>query len=62
MIQGGCHCGAVRYESDGKVMRFVNCHCPDCRKLSGASYASVLVVESVGFRIVAGPDQVQVYR
>ena len=48
MLKGGCYCGAVRYESTGKVLRWINCHCPDCRKLSGASFASVLVVEASG--------------
>ncbi|HOW97065.1 MAG TPA: GFA family protein [Kiritimatiellia bacterium] len=61
MIKGGCHCGAVRYESDGRVLRFVNCHCPDCRKSSGSAFSSVLAVEAGGFRVVAGEDRVVPY-
>ncbi|MBM4156969.1 MAG: GFA family protein [Lentisphaerae bacterium] len=56
MTRGSCHCGAVRYESRGKALRFVNCHCPDCRKFSGSAFATVLAVESEGFEVVAGAD------
>lgn len=60
-IRGGCHCGAVRYESSGRILRFVNCHCPDCRKASGSTYGSVLVVESAGFRLVSGDGSLVPY-
>lgn len=61
MIAGGCHCGAVRYESGGRLLRFVNCHCPDCRKISGAAFSSVLAVESAGFKVTAGEDRLTAY-
>ena len=61
MITGGCYCGAVRYESTGKVLRWINCHCPDCRKLSGASFASVLVVEASGFSLLSGADRLEIF-
>ena len=28
MISGGCYCGAVRYESRGKLLRFVKAKAP----------------------------------
>jgi hypothetical protein len=61
MIQGGCYCGAVRYESSGKVLRFIHCHCPDCRKLSGATFASIIAVEAGGFRVISGQDHLQTF-
>ena len=36
MLQGGCHCGAVRYEMTADVPRTALCHCADCRRHSGA--------------------------
>jgi hypothetical protein len=36
MLEGGCHCGAVRYRLDGKPVRVGLCHCVDCRRHSGA--------------------------
>ena len=37
---GGCHCGAVRFETTGPE-RFVSyCHCESCRKTTGAVYST----------------------
>lgn len=35
-LQGGCMCGAVRYEASGAVTHPTLCHCMDCRRASGA--------------------------
>ncbi|WP_040788329.1 GFA family protein [Massilia niastensis] len=35
-LQGGCYCGAVRYEAQGRPFNSTLCHCSDCRKLAGA--------------------------
>jgi hypothetical protein len=34
--EGGCLCGAVRYRATTPPIRGVICHCPVCRKHSGA--------------------------
>lgn len=44
MLEGGCHCGAVRYRTDGKVEHHALCHCIDCRKASGAPAVSWCLV------------------
>jgi hypothetical protein len=36
ILQGGCYCGAVRYEALGPPMHCTLCHCEDCRRVSGA--------------------------
>ena len=61
MLTGTCHCGAIRFELPGRILRFSRCHCDDCRKLSGADYNSALVAESAGFRITRGEDQLTAY-
>ena len=35
-LLGGCFCGALRYEAEGRPFNSTLCHCTDCRKASGA--------------------------
>ena len=42
---GGCLCGAVRYKVIGEPVRVANCHCNDCRKVTGASFATNVFVK-----------------
>lgn len=37
MLEGGCHCGAVRYEVTGEPNHVSVCHCTDCRRCAGAT-------------------------
>ena len=34
-IDGGCYCGAVRYQAKGDAMFKGQCHCRECQYLSG---------------------------
>jgi hypothetical protein len=43
-MNGGCLCGAVRYEISGEAERFYHCHCRRCRKATGTGHASNLLV------------------
>jgi hypothetical protein len=40
MLQGGCHCGAVRYQCTAEPMMTGHCQCRCCQQLSGAGHAS----------------------
>ena len=55
MIRGSCLCGAVRFEAE-KVRSLTHCHCANCRKLTGAAFASYAHVDADKFRFVAGED------
>jgi hypothetical protein len=37
---GGCLCGAVRYEVRGPLRGILVCHCSECRRWSGQSWAA----------------------
>ena len=56
MIRGSCLCGAVRFEID-KVRALTHCHCANCRKLTGAAFATYAHVDADAFRFVAGEDK-----
>jgi len=36
MLEGGCHCRAVRYRVTGETVYVAICHCSDCRGHAGA--------------------------
>ena len=55
--QGGCLCGAVRYEVRGPLRDVVNCYCTMCQKLHGgvgphskAARADIVILEGRGLR------------
>ncbi len=45
-FKGGCLCGAIRYEVKSDPVRVANCHCDDCRKATGASFATNVFVKA----------------
>lgn len=53
-LQGGCLCGAVRYEADVEPGRTTHCHCVHCRRSSGAPLVTWTQVPTDRFRWVAG--------
>ena len=38
--EGGCCCGAIRYEVRGAPRQVTHCHCLDCRRTSGALFVT----------------------
>jgi hypothetical protein len=51
-------CGKVRYEIRGAPRVTYYCHCGKCRKQSGSSFATNVIVLKEDFFIVAGEDAV----
>lgn len=39
-MQGGCHCGAIRYQISGRPFDADFCHCRDCQKITGTPVAA----------------------
>lgn len=59
MLQGGCHCGAVRYEMSDEVTHHSLCHCRDCRVCAGAPVVSWAAVRREALKV---KGEVQTYR
>ena len=53
-LQGGCQCGAVRYEVKGTPQHVALCHCSDCRKSSGAPMVAWAAFAETEFTLVQG--------
>jgi hypothetical protein len=53
-FHGGCHCGAVRYTCSEAPQATLHCHCIDCQKTTGSSFATELLVAAVAVE-VTGP-------
>lgn len=62
MIEGGCFCGAVRYQIDGALESAMACHCSRCRKaFSSASSAYAEIPDSSQFHWTSGEKELCTY-
>lgn len=57
-LEGGCHCGAVRYRVEGEAQHSAFCHCSDCRKSSGAPATVWSAFPADRFTVIAGEAKV----
>ena len=57
-VDGGCHCGLIRYEAEVDPAAVAICHCTDCQTLSGTAYRTV--APATGFKLLAGRPKVYV--
>src|SRR5690606_752974 len=53
-IDGGCHCGQVRFEAEVDADKVVICHCTDCQTLSGSAFRTVVQSRPGTFRLLSG--------
>jgi hypothetical protein len=52
-IEGGCHCGAVRY-AIAAVRASMVCHCRTCRRVAGAPVVAWVSVAADDYRVIKG--------
>jgi hypothetical protein len=52
--EGGCLCGAVRFRTTGAPIRTGQCHCDDCRKVSGGGPAYLVGFAGAAFEKLQG--------
>jgi hypothetical protein len=62
ILQGSCLCGKVRYEVRGPPQLMYYCHCRMCRKATGTSFATNMLLRAEDFAIIAGQEAVKPYR
>jgi hypothetical protein len=54
MAEGGCRCGAVRYEVSGEAAHHALCHCRDCQMSAGAPMVAWVAFKTDQFRVTRG--------
>jgi len=54
MIEGGCHCGSIRYQVEGEAYTHALCHCTDCRRHAGAPVVSWTMYPATAVKILKG--------
>lgn len=53
-VEGGCHCGKIKFEADVDPDTASICHCTDCQTLSGSAYRANVRTLKGGFRLLSG--------
>lgn len=60
-LEGGCHCGAVRYGLHKPALSVQHCHCERCRKVYGSMFSTGAVVQRDAITIT-GEGNLTTYR
>lgn len=60
-VQGGCLCGAVRFELELPSKWCAHCHCSMCRRAHGAGYVTWAGFASDHFRLMRGDQPLKWY-
>lgn len=53
-MEGGCHCGAIRFHVEGEPSWIGTCYCVDCRKSSGTPAMTFAEFEKNSYIILKG--------
>jgi len=54
ILEGGCLCGAVRYQVRGKPTNTMICHCRTCRRATGSPVVAWLTFAKADFEVTTG--------
>ena len=56
--EGGCQCGALRYQITAAPLVLYACHCSECQTQSGSAFGMSLAVPSDAFSMRSGTPKV----
>ncbi len=60
--RGSCYCGAVTLEATGTPAEMGYCHCPNCRRYSGAPVNAFTLWKKEDVKVTSGTDSLHPYR
>ena len=58
MLEGGCHCGEIRYQVSGEAITHALCHCSDCRRCSGAPMVGWTMYPAHAVQVTKGTPKI----
>jgi len=61
-MQGGCLCGAVRFELTEPFGAVVHCHCTSCKKLSGGGGTTNGRLATEAIRVLEGEELLRTFQ
>lgn len=53
-LNGGCYCGAVRFQINGPPVTSSHCHCRSCQLAAGSAFATWAKVAGSDFKVTKG--------
>ena len=56
-IEGSCYCGAVKLQVSAALRPPINCHCGQCRSLSGSAFTTWITIKRSEAQVV-GEDMI----
>ena len=60
MLRGRCACNAVAYNVSDEFVAAYNCHCSNCRAMTGAAFLTVGRVERAKLKVTKGEESLLV--
>ena len=61
VLRGECYCRAVRYEVADAFGYAVNCHCSNCRRVTGSAFKPFGGIERERLRVVEGSESLLIF-
>jgi len=59
-IDGGCHCGYIKYQAEVDPSLASMCHCADCQTLGGGALRTALPTPQTQFQLLSGEPKTYV--
>jgi hypothetical protein len=53
-IEGGCQCGALRYQVTAPPLMIYACHCTGCQRIAGSAFGLSATIGEASFEFVKG--------
>ena len=50
-LTGNCLCGAVSFEAEGEPVFQANCHCEDCRQITGSPFGTLVFLKTEEIKV-----------